>query len=197
MVSRRPDLAAAERRLTAAGFRHSAARRLLYPRLSLTASGGTSSNELKDLVNGDFQVWSLFAGLTQPIFQRGRLKSGIEQSRAAADEAVARYGSALLRAYGEVETALAAEPNLAEQESRLEEAARQAAAARKLAEERYRSGLAPFVTVLESQRQEIEAKVRWISARRQRLENRTDLYLALGGGYRAPASPANPQEYRR
>ena len=56
-------------------------------------------------------------------------------------------------------------------------------AARLLAEDRYRSGLTAFITVLESQRREVEAKILWISARRQRLDNRIDLYLALGGGY--------------
>jgi len=183
LISRRPDLAAAERRLAASGARYDAARRALYPRLTLTASGGTSSDELADLLDGDFGVWSLFAGLTQPLFQGGRLRAGVDQARAASDQALARYAGAVLHAYREVEVSLAAEPNLADQESHLSAASRQSTAARLLAEDRYRSGLTAFITVLESQRREVEAKIQWISARRQRLDNRIDLYLALGGGY--------------
>jgi multidrug efflux system outer membrane protein len=183
LIARRPDLTAAERRLAASGARYDAARRALYPRLTLTASGGTSSQEFADLLDGDFGVWSLVAGLTQPLFQGGRLRAGVDQARAASDQALAQYAGAVLHAYREVEVSLAAEPNLADQESHLGEASRQSTAARLLAEDRYRSGLTAFITVLESQRREVEAKIQWISARRQRLDNRINLYLALGGGY--------------
>ena len=148
-----------------------------------SASGGTSSDELADLLDGDFGVWSLFAGLTQPLFQGGRLRAGVDQAQAASDQALARDAGAVLHAYREVEVSLAAEPHLADQESHLGEASAQSTAARLLAEDRYRSGLTAFITVLESQRREVEAKIQWISARRQRLDNRIDLYLALGGGY--------------
>ena len=189
LVSRRPDLAAAELRLDAAGYRFDAARRSLYPRLVLTASGGTSTREFKDLLDGDFSVWALAAGITQPLFQGGRLRAGVDQARSASDEILARYAAAVLRAYLEVETALASEQHLAHRQAALAEASRQSTAARVLAEDRYRSGLTPFITVLESQRQSVQADSDLITARQQLLNNRIDLVLALGGGYLQETEP--------
>ncbi len=189
LVSRRPDLAAAELRLIAAGYRFDLARRALYPRLVLTGSGGTSSQEFQDLLDGDFSVWSLAAGLTQPLFQGGRLRAGVDQARSASDEILARYAGAVLGAYLEVETALASEQHLADRQVALAEAAYQSTAARLLAEDRYRSGLTPFITVLESQRQSVQAESDLITARQQLLNNRIDLVLALGGGYLQEIEP--------
>ncbi|MBD3867941.1 MAG: efflux transporter outer membrane subunit [Acidobacteria bacterium] len=189
LVSRRPDLVAAEFRLNAAGYRFDSARRSLYPRLVLTGSGGSSSQEFKDLLDGDFSVWSLAAGLTQPLFQGGRLRAGVDQARSASDEILARYAGAVLGAYLEVETALASEQHLAARQAALAEASRQSTAARLLAEDRYRSGLTPFITVLESQRQSVQSESDLITARQQLLNNRIDLVLALGGGYRQEIEP--------
>ncbi len=183
LISRRPDLAAAERRLAASDERFKAARRDRYPRFSLTASAGTSTKGLTELVNGDFSVWSLAFNILQPIFQGGRLRAAVDLAEAGADEALINYAGTALRAYSEVETALAAEEYLSGREADLALAAEQSRAAEKLSEERYGAGLENFITVLESQRRALQADGEWISSRRQRLENRIDLYLALGGGF--------------
>jgi NodT family efflux transporter outer membrane factor (OMF) lipoprotein len=193
LVARRPDLAAAERRLAAAGARVRAAKRDLYPRLSLTASGGTSSAELEDLVDGDFGVWSLAANLLQPIFQGGRLRAAVSLAEGGADERLAAYASAALNAYLEVETTLRAETLLAEREAHLAEAARQSRAAERLADERYRAGLDTFITVLESQRRAFQAETEWLVARQARLANRVDLFLALGGGFERDEETGGPK----
>jgi NodT family efflux transporter outer membrane factor (OMF) lipoprotein len=196
LVARRPDLAAAERRLAAAGARLTAARKDLYPRLSLTASGGTTSAELKDLVSGDFGVWSLAGNLLQPIFQGGRLRAAVTLAEGTADERLAGYASAALGAYLEVETTLRAETLLAEREAHLAEAARQSRAAERLADERYRAGLEGFVTVLESQRRAFQAESEWLVARQLRLANRVDLFLALGGGFERDEETGGPKNGR-
>ena len=183
LIARRPDLAVAERRLAAADQRWLAARRDLYPRLSLTASGGTATRALVDLVDGNFGVWSLVGNLVQPIFQGGRLRANVDRADGASDEAVAMYAGTALRAYAEVESSLAAEKTLAERERHLTDAAQQSRAAERLAEDRYRRGLSDYITVLESQRRALNAESERIDARRVRLENRVDLYLALGGGF--------------
>jgi NodT family efflux transporter outer membrane factor (OMF) lipoprotein len=183
LVARRPDLVAAERRLAAADSRLSAARGDLYPRLSLTTSGGTASRELTDLVDGNFSVWNLAFNLLQPVFQGGRLRAAVERADAGTDEAVATYASAVLRAYAEVESTLASESLLAERQRHLADAAEQSRAAERLADDRYRRGLSDFITVLESQRRALVATADLIDARQQRLQNRVDLYLALGGGF--------------
>jgi outer membrane protein TolC len=147
---------------------------------------------LKDLVSGDFSVWSLAFNLLQPVFQGGRLRAAVDLSEAQADEALIGYANSALRAYSEVETALAAEEYLAEREADLAYAAEQSRAAERLSEDRYGAGLESFITVLESQRRALQADGEWIVARRQRLENRVDLYLALGGGFeRTDPLPTN------
>ena len=97
--------------------------------------------------------------------------------------------NAALTAYAEVETALAAEEFLVERERHLAESTLQARAAERLADERYRAGLETYITVLDSQRSAVNAEAELIAARRTRLENRVDLYLALGGGFEALEAP--------
>ena len=152
LVNRRPDLAAAERRLAAAYAGVSSAKSALLPQISLTGSGGTSSNELSDLLDGDFSVWSIAGRLLQPIFQGGRLRANVDFSKSQAEIALAQYHLAVLNAFAEVENAIANERYLVERQAALGEAARQALAARDLAEAQYNRGLIKFVTMLEAQR---------------------------------------------
>jgi NodT family efflux transporter outer membrane factor (OMF) lipoprotein len=188
LIGRRPDLAASERRLAASERRLAAARAALYPRISLTASGGRSSSELGDLLDGDFSVWNLVANISQPILQGGRLRAGVDLARAEADQALLVYAGSVLRAYAEVEEALAAEVFLAAQEEALAVAVEEALAARQLAAARYGKGLADLITLLEAQRRAFDAESRLLAVRRQRLDGRVDLHLALGGGFAAPES---------
>lgn len=183
IVSRRPDLAGAEARLEAAGFRVAEARAALYPGLRLTGSAGRSSEDVEDLLDGDFTVWSIAGSLLQPIFQGGRLRANVDLSRASFEEATALYAGRVLQAFREVETALAAESFLAGRTDALERAAEEARRAQELAEERYRMGLTDYLNVLEAQRRAFDADSRLLQAERQRLDARVDLVLALGGGY--------------
>ena len=183
IVSRRPDVVAAERRLAAFEQRTKQARKALYPRLTLTASGGTATAALGDLLDGNFGVWSLIAGLTQPIFQGGRLRAGVARADASWEESLAYYARGLLFAYSEVEIALAAEEFLARRELDLAEAALQLNAAERLADQRYRQGLGGYLVVLDSQTRALLAESEHLSVRRELLSNRIDLHLALGGGF--------------
>jgi outer membrane protein, multidrug efflux system len=181
VLARRPDLRAAERRALAANARLAQARASLYPQLRLTASGGTSTNELKNLLDGDFSVWSIMSNLVQPIFQGGRLRAGIDVASAGEREVLAVFASTALRAFAEVESALFADDTLARQERALAAAVDHAREAQRSAEQRYAAGLADYLSVLESQRQAFEVESQLLDARRQRLIARVDLYLALGG----------------
>jgi NodT family efflux transporter outer membrane factor (OMF) lipoprotein len=194
LVSRRPDLVAADHRLAAAGFDVKRARASLYPRLSLTGSTGTLSAEIEDLLDDDLSVWSLAGGLLQPIFQGGRLRGGVELSEARYREIAERYVQQVLRAFSEVELALAAERFLVDQERALAEAALQSIASEKLAENRYDAGLQDYLSYLEAQRNSFLAQSELLSARRQRLAARVDLYLALGGDYLAAETAADPSQ---
>jgi len=193
IVARRPDLAAAEARLAAAGFRVAEARAALYPGLRLTGSAGRSSEQIEDLLDGDFSVWSIAGGLLQPLFYGGQLRANVDLSRASFDEATALYAGSVLRAFREVETTLAAEWFLTDRAAALARAAEESRRAQKLAEERYLAGLTDFLSVLESQRRSFDADSQLLQVTRQRLDARVDLVLALGGGYRAEAADSAPE----
>ena len=181
-LKRRPDLAAAERRLAAADARLWASRAALFPKISLTPSVGTNVAEPEDLPDAGLGgVWTLAGNLAQPILQWGRLRAGVDLSKARTREAAALYVSAVLRAFGEVEFALQSESLLAERERRVQSAAAESEAALALANRRYSSGLEELMSVLESQRRYLSDAIEGIDARRARLLNRIDLYLALGG----------------
>ncbi len=183
LVSQRPDLIAVERQFAASQANHKAAKRARYPRISLTASGGTSSDALGNLLTGDFSVWSLIANLTQPLFQGGRVQGNIDLTRARENEAAAIFAQTVLQAYSEVENALSAEAYLAKREAALQTVAEQAMATRQWAEDRYDRGLTDLLTMLRTRGTAYLAESQLLAVRRQRLAARVDLHLALGGGF--------------
>lgn len=183
LLLRRPDLVAAREAVLAETSRVRAARAALFPRISLTASGGRTSAELEDLLSNSFNVWSLAGNMAQPLFQGGRLRAGLARARARMAEVNEAYAGRLLQAMSEVENGLSGEHWLQQREVALGEARDEADAARRLASERYQSGLEPYLTLLESQRRAWDLESQWLLVRRLRLDNRVELHLALGGGF--------------
>jgi outer membrane protein, multidrug efflux system len=193
LLERRPDLIVAERRLAGTLARVDEAKAALFPRISLTASGGRTSAELADLLSSQFNMWSLAGNLAQPLLEGGRLQANVALTEARAREAVEQYRLAVLQAFGEVETALASDQWLGRRETELAEAVDQSQAALALAEDRYRLGLIDFITLLETQRNAFTAQSELIRVRHQRLENRVELCLALGGGFDPDSAPRMTQ----
>lgn len=185
LLGRRPDLRAAERRVVAGLERSDEARAALYPRISLSGSAGTSSDSLEDLVDKDFFIWNLAGNLLAPLFRGGQLRGTVELREAQVRERLASFWQLCLRAFAEVEAGLASEAALDRRLVALEDAARNAVASVDLARDRYQNGLAAFTVVLEAQRASLNASSRLLDARRARLDQRVDLYLALGGGFAA------------
>ena len=183
LIQRRPDLVAAERQLAATDRELKASKKNLLPQISLTASGGTSSQEFENLLDGDFGVWTLAGNLTQPIFQGGRIIANIDRSTALRDQAAANYRDSALRAFLEVETTLAAEQFIRREQAKLAIAAEEATATESLAWNRYRSGTGDFLTALDTMRTADAARGRLLSVANLFLQNRVDLYLALGGAF--------------
>ncbi|MDP6306115.1 MAG: efflux transporter outer membrane subunit [Verrucomicrobiota bacterium] len=183
ILSRRPDLVAAEQRLFATGATLAQAKATLYPQISLTASGGTSTSELDGLLSGDSVVWNVASNLTQPVFQAGRLRANVRLQRANLKAAEESFRSTMLNAMGEVENALDAAQQLAAMDAALGTAYEQSQAAAQTAQERYDHGLGSLIVLLEARRRAVTAESRWWAARRRQLENRVNLHLALGGGF--------------
>lgn len=192
LLERRPDLLAARARVLAADLRLAESRRALLPNLRLTTSGGRSSSELSDLTDPSFDVWSLFTGLTQPIFQGGRLRAAVDLSGARVRQALADYGTRTLAAMGEVERLLASEEILARRLGSLSSAAESARHARDLVQQRYASGLADVLLLLDAERRVLLSEGQRLNARLAMLDNRIDLHLALGGGFGAAQTEERP-----
>ncbi|MDD1622598.1 MAG: efflux transporter outer membrane subunit [Methylococcaceae bacterium] len=181
LLERRPDIVAAFTRLRAADSRLESAEKALLPRVTLTAAGGTSSPALTEMVDPRMVAWNLAAGLAQPLFTGDRLQGEIRFNEAKVKEAYNQYQSVALNAFREVEQALAAEAWLRNQERALREAVEQTAASRKLAVYSYRQGLIEILTLLDSYRSTLNAQSAHLAVQRQLLNNRINLYLALGG----------------
>jgi len=186
LLERRPDLLAAEARLHAAGYRLADAEKNRLPGFTLTASGGATSDSLRELVDLDDFIWSLAADLAQPLFQGGRLAAQRDLARAEDAGALNDYAQTALTAFREVENALESERFLAVQVAASRNAATEARAAEELALDQYRRGLTGIITLLESQRRKFNADSALIDVVNLRLQNRIDLHLALGGDFEAP-----------
>ncbi len=181
LLTRRHDVKAAQYRLAAADLRVYAAYRDRFPSLTLTASGGAQSSQLNQLLNGESLVWSLFAGVTAPIFDAARRENQQLQQYAVAQGLNSAYLEQVLASFAEVEESLTLEPSLYQNAQLLATAAEDSKQAESLAFENYLAGLNEYVTVLESQRRAFDAQSSAITALNLQLQNRIELYLALGG----------------
>jgi multidrug efflux system outer membrane protein len=182
LLSRRPDLQAAQFRVLQSGYALKESKRSLLPAIRLTAGYGRASSELEDILKDSFDVWNLIGSLTVPIFEGGRLRAAVAQQAAEQEAAVAAYGEALLQAFREVETGLLGEVLLRQQLEAVQVSAEESIGAQQLAEERYARGLVDIITVLEAQRRAFIARQAELEARNALLQNRLSLYLSLGGG---------------
>ena len=183
LLVRRPDVIAAERRMDAAGLRARAARKQLLPTLTITASVNTSGPVLSDVIDPERLAGNLFSGIAQPIFQGGRLRANAGRARAQAEASIFNYAQTVLSAYEEAENALSAEVILAGREDALREAFEEARAGEELTERRYNSGAANIFNLLDAQTRRIAAESLYINAKSQRVRNRVQLYLAIGGDF--------------
>ena len=183
ILARRPDLIAAEARMEASGLRARAARKQLLPSITLSSQLNTSGPDISDLIDPERLAGNIAAGLAQPIFQGGRVRANARRAKLVAEAAVYDYVQTVLTAYEEAENALAAENLLAEQENALRFAFEEASAAEALTERRYTSGAATIFELLDAQTRRISAESQFIQLQRERVSNRVQLYLAIGGDF--------------
>ncbi len=183
LLERRPDLLAAQARLNAADQRVASAQAALLPRFTLTGGGGIRSQDLDALFSPASAVWNVAGGLLQPLFTGGRLSNEIKRNEARVVEALANYRQTALTAFREVEQTLAAEEWLRGQEQSLLAAARHAEENKQAVVYAYRNGLADILTLLDNYRSVLSTRSDHLAVKRQLLNNRIDLYLALGGGF--------------
>jgi len=184
LLERRPDVVAAERKFAAAFHRTTEARTARLPRFSLSVSGGLGSNQLDGVGTLNGVMWSLASGVTQPIFLGGQLKAAEDLRKAEQKGAAASYTGVVLRAFQEVETGLALDPVLRQREGVLTSQVQSTSEAERLSRVSFDVGKTSMFEVLELYGRSLAAKAELIRFRSQRLAERVNLHLALGGGFR-------------
>ena len=189
LLTRRPDIAAAEARVTAAGLRAEQARLAMLPGLRITGSVSTTETDISDALDPTRVAARLIAGLAAPIFNGGALDA--DRDAAVASAAVENYAATTLTAWREVEDALAADTLLALQEDAQFRALEEARLAEELATRQYTNGLVSIFNLIDSQTRRLSAESSLINARSARASNRVSFHLALGGGLPVP-NPAAP-----
>ena len=188
LLERRPDVLAAERRLASAFYGTEQAKAARWPTISLTAAVTTVSSDLFVLKDRDNPVWSAGASLLAPLFLGGQLQAQIDARTADQKVALAEYGRVGARAFGEVESALSAGFALEEREAILREAAADNARALELANVRYRVGSGDLRAVQSQTLALSAARAALLRVQAERLVQRVNLHLALGGSFEAQAS---------
>lgn len=183
MLLRRPDVLAAERRFASRGKAVKEAKLAIFPQLRLTGSGGSSTDDLSQILNSDFGVWNIAAGVVQPILAGGQIRSTYRQRQANEDEALASLQKTVLNAFLEVETALGNEQWLLTRERALKKSLDLSVEADDEARNSFKDGVGTIISVFETQRRVIQARRSLVAVRYARLENRINLHLALGGGF--------------
>ena len=188
LLLRRPDVVAATADLIASAERASAAKKNLLPSINLTANGsrGIASLELLDLIKDPANVaWNVAASLTQPLYRGGALRAQARQALIQNEAQVASYVATALRAFREVESALAAEHSLMAQAVFLSQELKQADLGEAQSLRDYSQGIVGILSLLEGQSRAFNARSAEISLRNQRIQNRISLHLALGGDFDA------------
>ncbi len=183
VLARRPDILQAERALRAANASIGAARAAFFPRITLTAAGGSASNTLDGLFGSGSGTWSFVPQIRIPIFEAGRLQANLDVSTVQRDINVAQYEKAIQSAFREVADALAERATLAEQLDARRRLVEATAAGFRLSEARYKGGVDSYLGLLDAQRALYGAELDLIGVRLSEAVNRVALYKALGGGW--------------
>jgi multidrug efflux system outer membrane protein len=184
LLVRRPDVRAAEQQLIATSAGIGAARAAFFPRITLTANAGVTSSDLGNLLSsGRFAVTGA-AQLLQPLFDAGRNQAGLDVAKVNREIAAAQYEKTIQVAFREVADALAGRATLGDQ-LRAQRAQVKAEQARsRLAELRYRNGVANFLDVLDAQRSLFASQQASVQLGAAQAQNLVTLYKVLGGGWK-------------
>jgi multidrug efflux system outer membrane protein len=188
LLLRRPDVQEAEAQLVAANANVKAARAAFFPSIVLTGDAGYVSTALSSLFHPESLLLSVAGSVTQPIFEGGLLEGTLEQQKARYDELVQDYRKAVISAFGDVENALVATRETAEQEQLEEEAVRTARHSYDIALAQLRAGVIDMQTVLNTQSALFQAEDLLAQVRLTRTQAVVQLFQALGGGWQVASS---------
>lgn len=185
LLQRRPDIAAAERRVAAANEQIGIAKGAYFPSLSLNASYGVGASAVASLFNASSSAWSLGLSAAQVLFNAGATGARVEGAQASHEQAVARYRQTVLTAFADVEDQLAATRVLLAQQDLRREASQAADQVEQQVLNRYRSGQVSFTDVITAQATALTARRALVQAAADRQTTAVALIQSLGGGWHA------------
>jgi multidrug efflux system outer membrane protein len=183
LLERRPDIRQAEQNLIAANADIGVAKAAYFPDISLTALLGLESAQLSDLFKGPSKAWSFGAGVLQPIFNAGRIRSQVAQAEALQRQALHTYEKSIISAFQDVENALIDRTKFGqvrEEQAKNVEALR---SFRDLADLRYREGATIYLEVANAEQSLFNAQLAYVATQAQLFQSYANLYKAMGGGW--------------
>ena len=181
VLQRRPDILQAEHQLKAAHANIGAARAAFFPRITLTTSFGTTSDQLSDLFKSGSETWAFVPQIVMPIFD-ARTWAAYDVTKVDREIAVAQYEKAIQTGFREVADALAQRGTLGDQLDAQQSLVEASAESYRLSDARYTRGIDSYLRVLDAQRSLYSAQQGLIAVRLARLTNLVTLYKVLGGG---------------
>jgi NodT family efflux transporter outer membrane factor (OMF) lipoprotein len=183
LLQRRPDVAAAERRVAAANAEIGVARAAYFPTLTLSAQGGLQSSVYADLLSAPSSFWAIGPTLAVYLFDGGRRRAQLNSAKAATAEAGERYRNVVLTSFKQVEDDLTLLSDLGTATAQQQDAADAADLSENLALERYRRGAVSYLDVVEAQSAALVSERSVIEIKTQQMDASVDLIRALGGGW--------------
>jgi NodT family efflux transporter outer membrane factor (OMF) lipoprotein len=193
LLERRPDIAAAERRVASANAQIGVAKAAYYPQINLGASGGFESSSITTLIQGPSGLWAIGASAAETIFDAGRRRAASDQAIAAYDQTVANYRETVLTSFQQVEDNIAG-LRILEHEAQVQDQA--VVAAQKyleLANTRYTGGVTSYLEVTTAETAALSDEVTAVNILGRRMVDAVSLVQALGGGWDRSALPARPE----
>lgn len=193
LLNNRPDIRAAEYKLSAAGANIGAAKARMFPTISLTGNAGYASTSLSDLFKSGGFVWSVGPSIDLPIFDWGTRKANIKISETDQQIALSDYEKSIQSAFREVNDALAVRQNIGDRlaaQRRLVDATN---TTYRLSNARFRAGIDSYLTVLDAQRASYAAEQGLLLLEQANMNNQVELYKTLGGGIKANTGDAVQQ----
>ncbi|PIF73768.1 multidrug efflux system outer membrane protein [Variovorax sp. 54] len=191
VLTRRPDVSAAQSAVMAAQARVGVAQTAWFPNISLTGAAGYASPEIGDLFKWSARSWGVGALLSLPIFDGGRREAGVQGANAQLDGALASYRSQVLVAFQEVEDQLAAIRILQEQSVVQAQAVTSAQRATSLSDTRYRNGYVSQLDLLDARRSELRNRRQALQVKSAQYQATVGLIRAIGGGWEVPGAVAS------
>ncbi len=189
LLTRRPDIRAAEDELLAANANVGAARAAFFPSISLTANGGVASNSLSDLFGAGQTAWLFEPQITVPIFTGGANIANLDVAKVEKRIQIATYEQTIQSAFHDVSDALVARQTYVDQVKAQQDLVDADTRYYALADMRFKAGIDNYLNVLVAQDLLLTARLTLVSLQLAQQLNEITLYKALGGGWQAQGTP--------